>query len=560
MRFSRLHTTALAIFSLAAAPSLSAQVRDTYDSGGTLPPDQAAYDVEYYDLNVRVEPADSSISGTLIMTARLEASTQTSGLDLDPLLDVSGVQAGTGGDLTPVNWERDDGRIRIDLPADASIGQSFSVSVDYGGKPRVAPMPPWDGGFTWARTPDGSPWIGTSNQMIGADVWWPVKDHVSDKPDSMTIRVTVPDPLVVATNGRLRSVEEAGSGYTTWNWFVSTPISTYNVSLNIAPYVQLDTTLTSLTGETFPISFWVLPEDEEKGRVLLDEIVEHVRWFEIVIGPYPFRADKYGVAQTPYLGMEHQSIIAYGANFTNGAMTGGVDWGFDALHHHELSHEWWGNMVTNADWKDMWVHEGFGTYMQALYLEDKQGIDRYHAYMNSFVHRIGNQKPVAPREMTSAQEIYAGHDIYFKGAWVLHTLRYLIGNDALRLSLRRMAYPTPEIWRASDGTQVRFVDTDDYVATVEEVTETDLDWFFDVYVHSAELPTLELTRREGALDLAWSTPHGLPFPMPVDVEVDGRTQRVEMPSGRATVEVPAGATVAVDPEGWILKTEMPSGR
>ena len=559
MRFLQLHTTVLA-FSALAATSLPAQTRDTYDSGGQMLPDQAAYDVAHYDLDVRVEPADSSISGTLTMTASLEAPERTIGLDLDPLLDVTGVRAGTGGALEAATWERDGGRIRIELPSDASVGQTFSVSVDYGGQPRVAPRPPWDGGFTWARTPDGSPWIGTSNQMIGADVWWPVKDHVSDKPDSMTISVTVPEPLFVATNGRLRGVAETEPGYRTFEWFVSTPISSYNVSLNIAPYVQLDTAVTSLTGETFPISFWVLPEDEEKGRVLLDEIVDHVRWFEIVVGPYPFRADKYGVAQTPYLGMEHQSIIAYGGNFENGAMTGGVDWGFDALHHHELSHEWWGNMVTNADWKDMWVHEGFGTYMQALYLEDKQGIDRYHAYMNSFVHRIGNQKPVAPRETTSAQEIYAGHDIYFKGAWVLHTLRYLIGNDALRLSLRRMAYPTPEIWRASDGTQVRFVDTDDYVATVEEVTETDLDWFFDVYVHSAELPTLELTRREGALDLAWSTPHGLPFPMPVDVEVDGRTQRVEMPSGRATVEVPAGATVAVDPEGWILKTEMPSGR
>ena len=555
----RLHKTALALIALSAATPLAAQTRDTYDSGGTLPPDQAAYDVVYYALDVRVEPADSSISGSLTMTASLETPVEVIGLDLDPLLKVSGVQAGRGEDLEPVNWERDGGRIRIDLPADVAVGRSFSIRVDYGGRPRIAPRPPWDGGFTWSRTTDGSPWIATSNQMIGADVWWPVKDHVSDKPDSMTIRVTVPEPLFVATNGRLRSVEQAEPGHTTYNWFVSTPISSYNVALNIAPYVQLDTTLTSLTGETFPISFWVLPEDEEKGRVLLDEIVDHVRWFEIKIGPYPFRIDKYGVAQTPHLGMEHQSIIAYGANFSNGAMTGGVDWGFDALHHHELSHEWWGNMLTNADWKDMWLHEGFGTYMQALYVEDTQGIDRYHAYMNSFSRRIGNRKPVAPRETTSAQEIYAGHDIYFKGAWVLHTLRYLIGDDAFGLSLRRMAYPDPESWRASDGTQVRFVDTEDYIATVELVSERELDWFFDVYLHSAALPTLELTRREGALDLAWSVPDGLLFPMPVDVLVNGQTQRVEIPGGKATVKVPAGATVIVDPDQWILKTEMPSG-
>jgi aminopeptidase N len=395
--------------------------------------------------------------------------------------------------------------------------------------------------------------------MIGADVWWPVKDHVSDKPDSMSIRVTVPEPLFVATNGALRSVEKADPGYVRYDWHVSTPISTYNVALNIAPYVQLDTTLTSLTGETFPILFWVLPEDEDRGRTLLDEIVDHVRWFEIEIGPYPFRADKYGVAQTPHLGMEHQSIIAYGANFSNGAMTGGVDWGFDALHHHELSHEWWGNMVTNADWKDMWIHEGFGTYMQALYLEDRQGIDRYHDYMNSFSHRIGNRKPVAPRGTTTAQEIYDGHDIYFKGAWVLHTLRYLIGEDALMLALRRMAYPTPEAWRASDGSQVRFSDTNEFIAIAEDAAGQDLGWFFDVYVHEAELPELELTRTEGELELRWEAPAGLPFPMPVDVRIDGETRRIEMPGGTATIDIAAGSEVLVDPEQWILRKPGSTG-
>ena len=543
--------TALTFLVVIAAP-LNGQARDTYDSGGVLTPDQAAYDAVHYALDIRVEPADSSIAGSMTMTARLEAPAREVGLDLDPLLEVRAVSAGTGTAMEPAQWARDRGRIKIAVPAGVAPGDLFRIRVEYGGHPRVAPRPPWDGGFTWARTDDGSPWIATSNQMIGADVWWPVKDHVSDKPDSMSIRVTVPEPLFVATNGRLRGVSDPEPGYTTYDWFVSTPISTYNVALNIAPYVQLDTTLTSLTGETFPISFWVLPEDEEKGRVLFDEIVDQVRWFEIEIGPYPFRADKYGVAQTPHLGMEHQSIIAYGANFSNGAMTGGVDWGFDALHHHELSHEWWGNMVTNADWKDMWIHEGFGTYMQALYIEDRQGIDRYHDYMNSFSHRIGNRKPVAPRGTTSAQEIYDGHDIYFKGAWVLHTLRYLIGEDALMLALRRMAYPTPEAWRATDGSQVRFADTDEFVAIAEEVSGRDLDWFFDVYVHEAELPELELTRREGELDLAWKTPEALPFPMPVDVRIDGRTQRVELPDGRATVPVPAGAEVAVDPDRWIL--------
>ncbi len=527
---------------------------DPYDSGGPLAPEQAAYDARFYDLAVRVEPADSSLEGVLTMTARLVRPTDRIALDLDPLLEVREVDVGGGsGELSRVEWGRERGRIRIPLPPDLRPGDDVRVRVAYGGRPRVAPRPPWDGGVTWARTPSGAPWIATSNQMIGADVWWPVKDHVSDKPDSMAIRVTVPDPLVVASNGRLRSVEDAGDGRTTWNWFVSTPISTYNVALNIAPYVRLDTTLTSLAGQTFPISFWVLPEDEAAGRAFLPEIVEHVRWFERTVGPYPFRIDKYGVAQTPHLGMEHQSIIAYGADFANGAMTGGVDWGFDALHHHELSHEWWGNLVTNADWKDMWLHEGFGTYMQALYIEDTQGRDRYLEYMRSLRPRIGNRKPVAPREVTTAQGIYDGHDIYFKGAWVLHTLRWLIGEDALKLALRRMAYPDPEHWRATDGSQVRSVDTEEFVDIAEEVSGRPLDRFFEVYVYEAGLPQLDITRREGAVDLAWRAPDGRPFDLPVPVRVDGETLRVEMPGGRATIPVAAGADVAVDPEGWLLR-------
>lgn len=554
----RIPAVALLPLALALAAPCSGQDRgpapDPYDSGGPLSPEQAAFDVLFYDLAVRLDPADSTLEGKLGMTARLVEPATRVALDLDPLLEVREVRVGTGSaEPAAVEWTRDRGRIGIPLPSTLSPGREFTVRVAYGGRPRVAPRPPWDGGVTWARTPGGAPWIATSNQMIGADVWWPVKDHVSDKPDSMAIHVTVPEPLVVASNGRLRSVEDVGDGHATWNWFVSTPISTYNVALNVAPYVRLDTTLTSIAGETFPISFWVLPEDEERGRAFLPEIVEHVRWFERTVGPYPFRIDKYGVAQTPHLGMEHQSIIAYGANFANGAMTGGVDWGFDALHHHELSHEWWGNLVTNADWKDMWLHEGFGTYMQALYVEDTQGTDRYLEFMRSLRPRIGNRKPVAPRGITSAQGIYDGHDIYFKGAWVLHTLRWAIGEDALKLALRRMAYPDPGRWRATDGSQVRSVDTDEFIRIAEEAAGQALDRFFEVYVFEPGLPELALTRREGVLDLAWRAPDGLPFELAVPVRVNGETRRVEMPSGRAALEVPAGADVAVDPDGWVLR-------
>lgn len=555
------HILALAL--IGAAP-LGAQDVDIYDSGGVVTPEQAAYDVTYYELDLRVDPEHLRIAGTATTVGRALEPLRHVVLDLDTLLTVGGVTAvrADGGAPASLAWERRAGRLWIDNGAGLAPGEEFAVRVAYEGAPRVAPRAPWDGGFVWAETEAGEPWIATANQGQGPDLWWPVKDQVSDKPDSMTIRIRVPEPLVVATNGRLRDVEAHDDGTRTYDWFVSTPISAYNVALNIAPYVKIETEFTSVGGESFPVMFFVLSEDEQEGRALFPEIVEHLEFYEDLLGPYPFRADKYGVAQTPHLGMEHQTIIAYGADFDPGAMTGGRDWGFDALHHHELAHEWWGNLVTNADWNDMWLHEGFGTYMQALYAERLGGGELYREYLAASRRGIGNRAPVAPRESRTAGEIYfnSGGDIYSKGAWVLHTLRGLIGDDAFFAALRRMAYPDSASLGATAGEQVRFATTDDFLRIAEDESGRDLDWFFEVYLRQPGLPELRAERAGGqaadvdAIRLSWSVPADVPFPMPVEIDVDGEIRRVEVPThGAAEFTVPAGAEVALDPDGWILR-------
>jgi aminopeptidase N len=525
------------------------------DSGGRLTPEQAAFDVRFYDLSVRVSPADSSISGTLTVVADIVQPTDRLVLDLDTLLDVSAVRGRGRGRAAVRRFERTGGRLSIDLGRTHRPGEQVTLTVAYGGRPRVAPRPPWDGGFTWARTPSGDPWIATSVQGQGPDLWWPVKDHVSDRPDSMAIRVRVPDPLVVASNGRLRRVEPHRDGTRTYHWFVSTPISSYNVALNIAPYRVIEEEFTSVAGDRFPVRFWVLPESHERGLALFPEILEHLRFFEELLGPYPFRADKYGVAQTPHLGMEHQTIIAYGAGFDNRAMTGGVDWGFDALHHHELAHEWWGNLVTNPDWNDMWVHEGFGTYMQALYAERLRGGAGLRAYMASLRRGIANRRPVAPRESQTAGEIYfsGGGDIYNKGAWVLHTLRWLVGDEVFFATLRRMAYPDPALERVTDGSQVRFATTEDFRRIAEETSGRELGWFFEVYLRQPALPRLSVERTEGGWWLRWESPGEAPFPMPVEVEVDGERRRVVVEDGMVHVPAAGAEPPVVDPDGWILR-------
>jgi aminopeptidase N len=545
------------LLSFLLALPIGAQEVAIYDSGGPILPEQAAYDVTFYELDLSVDPAARAIQGSATTHARLVQPLTHLVLDLDTLLTVSAVT--TAASRTPLRWERQGGRIWIDLGGSRPAGTELAVRVSYSGAPRVAPQAPWDGGFVWARTPSGAPWIATAVQGHGPDVWWPSKDHVSDKPDSMSIRIRVPDPLVVASNGRLRRVETHSDGSRTYDWFVSTPISAYNVALNIAPYVTIEERFASVAGDTFPVVFYVLPEDEDRGRAFMPEILEHLAFFEDLLGPYPFRADKYGVAQTPHLGMEHQTIIAYGARFNPGAMTGGRDWGFDALHHHELAHEWWGNLVTNEDWKDMWLHEGFGTYMQALYVERLSGKDAYRQYLLADRRGIANRAPVAPRQSRTAGQIYfdSGSDIYGKGAWVLHTLRWVIGDDAFFQALRRMVYPTEASESVTDGSHVRFADTEDFRRVVEEIVGEDLGWFFEVYLRQPALPTLNVERVEERLILSWDVPGDLPFPMPIEVEFEGQRRRLTVPPGmRLDLTLPGTGAVAVDPDGWILRANQ----
>jgi aminopeptidase N len=522
-----------------------------YDSGGVLSPEQASYDVTFYDLSIQVFPEAQRIAGTLEVRARIVHPMNVLVLDLDTLLAVSGaVLLDNGGLPQALSIQRKGGKIWIALGKTRQASEDIRVQVHYSGKPRVAPRAPWDGGFDWKKTPSGAHWIATSCQGEGADIWWPVKDHVSDEPDSMGLHVRIPKPLVAACNGRLRSTEDHGDGTATYHWYVSTPINAYNIALNIAPYRLIQEPYTSVAGESFPLVLYVLPEDYEKGKILFEEIKEHIAFYEKLLGPYPFRKDKYGVAQTPHLGMEHQSIIAYGANFKNTSMTGGVDWGFDALHHHEFGHEWWGNLVTNYNWQDMWIHEGFCTYMQALYVEEKQGKSRYLDFMAS-QRRFGNELAVAPREIRTSEGIYRA-PIYSKGAWVLHVLRGVIGDEAFFSALRRMAYPSADLEKVTDGRQCRFATTDDFLLLCEEISGMDLDWFFDVYLRQPRLPRL-YSRIEGQeLTLRWEAPGGLPFPMPIEVELDGKVQRVPVGDKAVTVKIPRNTQALVDPNRWLL--------
>ena len=542
---------ALALF---AALALSAGLRQESrnSSGGELSPEQAAYDVLHYDLAIRVDPEQRTIAGTLTLRARIVETTPAIVLDLDGRLKVESVTSGE----EPLAFDHAEGRIRIASPElFEEAGRELELTVAYGGTPREAPNPPWSGGFTWSETKAGQPWIATSCQHEGADLWWPCKDHPSDEPESMDIRVTVPEPLVVASNGRLEALEKAERGWHTYHWHVSTPINNYGVALNIAPYEAITKKFESVAGDSFDVTFWFLPENARQARKIFPEFIEHLEFYEQLCGPYAFRADKYGVAETPHLGMEHQSIIAYGNRYRRDR-----NFDYDWLHHHELAHEWWANLVTAPDWNDFWIHEGIGTYMQALYLERKFGTEAYHRKMSLDHERIINRGAVAPRDPRPTSRMYfaqegsdsPGIDIYMKGSWIVHTLRWLLGDEDFFLVLRRWAYPTPELEKVTDGTQCRFATTDELLAIAEEHAGVELDWFFELYLRQPHLPELIAEKRGRELHLRWQTPGDLPFPLPVPVKVGRETHRVAMPNGEGRITV-GNRSYEVDPEHWVLR-------
>jgi aminopeptidase N len=522
-------------------------------SGGPLMPEQAAYDVRSYDLALKVNVEERSIAGALTVKADIVKALDKFVLDLDKPFKVDSITANE----VKLTFRRTDSQIWINLPKPLKAGQSTEIVVTYHGIPREAPHPPWVGGFVWSKSKDGSPWFATAVQNDGADIWFPCKDHPSDKPETASLHFTVPNPLVAASNGKFQSVKDNGDGTSTYNWFVSQPIANYCIALNVGPYKLIKDTVPTIAGGTIPVWFYVLPEDADKAPALLDQLKKFNAFFESYLGPYPFRADKIGIAETPHLGMEHQSITAYGNGFKNNAE------GFDGLLEHEFGHEWFANLITGKDWADMWLQEGFQSFMDTLYVEKLKGKDAYFAAIAGRQRGFHNVRAVAPREATSTLQIYflapdyvkSDGDIYGKGAYILSTMRFYFGDDVFFKMLRRWTYSTPAMEKVTNGKQEKIVTTDDFLAHVNKSTGKDMTWFFNIYLRQPKLPKLIAEASGGTLNLRWETPDNLPFPMPVEVEIGGEIKKVEMPDGKGSIEIPKDAEYIVDPHRWVLKEQ-----
>ena len=506
------------------------------DSGGILPASMAAYDVRHYDLEVRVDPAERRIEGRNTVTVEVLHSLTDFEIHLDKRLDVESVAA----DGTACDFSRRSGVLTVVLPTPWAAGERRTVEIVYGGAPKVALRPPWIDGFVWSETSSGEPWVGVTGQGDGGDNWWPCKDHPSDEPDEgMDIALTVPAGLVGLSNGLPLGEVDNDDGTVTSRWRVSYPINNYLVTVNIAPYVPVEERYHGVDGDLdVPVIFWSLPAFEDEARVMWRQMPGILEVFGRRFGEYPFLDDKFWVAHAPYFGMEHQTLVAYGADFTDNSYE------FDDLLLHEVAHEWWGNKITVSDWADFWIHEGFATYAEAIYVDDTLGEQRYLDYMQRLRGRVRNRKPIVQGENLTSAEAYSG-DIYFKGAWVLHTLRWLLGDEQFFEVIGRFAND-PEY-------AYGLVSTEDFTALVHEISGQDFDWFWERYLYRAAEPRWRLVRRaedgRERVEIAWDDPA---FELPLPVSVGGEMLRLEMPGGRAEFLVVPGTTVEVDPDGRVL--------
>jgi aminopeptidase N len=503
---------------------------------------------ELADLQLRIDPRRRTIEGDAALTFRATAALGRLVVDLDRNLRIRSIDVG-GIPLPSRNWSNTDGRLFIVLPMSIDAGETATVRIRYGGKPHVAKRAPWDGGFVWAKTPDKQPWIATAVQGEGCDLFWPCIDHPLAEPKQVDLHITVPAPLVAAANGVAMGMDEK-NGWRTYHWRARNP-NTYAIALNIAPYELISGDYRSRFGNTIPLRFYHLKGNEAKARELFAELTPMLDFFESTIGPYPFADEKLGIAETPHLGMEHQTINAYGNKFAKAPE------GYDWLLQHELAHEWFGNQMTNADWDDMWLHEGFGSYMQPLYGQYLHGDGHYLAALYRSRPGIRNAAPLVSGKTRTEGDVYRadrggpGGDIYSKGAHLLHTLRTLIGDRAFFESVRRLVYGTAD--PRPGNFAPRYSSSREFMQIVNEVTGRDYGWFFDVYLYTAALPELQSTRDAMGLTLVWKTTEDRPFPMPVDVRIGDRVETLPMTDGRGHMALPEGASFTIDPAAKILR-------
>ncbi len=462
---------------------------------GNLTPFRTCYDINYYHLDVKVDVDKKLISGSNLFKFTATQDFKRLQFDLFDNLTIEKILY-QGKELP---YKREFNAVYIDFPAEILKGSLDEFTVFYSGSPIIAKNAPWDGGFVFSKDKDGKPWVAVACQGLGASSWWPTKDHQADEVDSMMISISVPKGLMDVSNGRLRSTENLPDGYTKYNWFVSYPINNYTVTLNIADYAHFNDEYNGKNGK-LTLDYYVLPENLEKAQKQFSENVKPMlSCFEHWFGPYPFYRDGYKLIETPYLGMEHQSAIAYGNKYQNGYLgrdlsgTGlGLTW--DYIIVHESGHEWFGNNITSKDIADMWIHEGFTMYSEGLFIECNQGKAAGIKYLNGVRKNIRNDSPIIGPYNVNKE---GSGDMYYKGANMLLTIRSIINNDEKWLKI---------LHGLNKDFGLKTTTTEEVVNYINKKSGKNLTKVFDQYLRYAKIPLLQYKKADdGTISYHWQT-------------------------------------------------------
>ncbi|MCC5936505.1 MAG: M1 family metallopeptidase [Lunatimonas sp.] len=522
--------------------NLSAQEFTRQDTlRGSVTPERAWWDLVYYDLDIQVDPDARTIAGKNTIYYTVLSPKQVMQIDLQEPMEIEAfVQDGK-----KLTYIREGNVYFVQLEKNQRIGDLNALEVSYGGVPVVSTNPPWSGGITWSTDSNGKPFIANSNQGDGASLWWPCKDHMYDEPDSMQISVRVPQPLMNISNGRLRKVVEHPDNTRTFQWYVDNPINNYGVNISIADYAQFGEIY---QGEKGPLTldYFVLRENLEKAKEHFKDAPKMMRAFEYWFGPYPFYEDGFKLIEVPYLGMEHQSAVTYGNKYQKGYLGkdfSGTGWGmtFDYIIIHEAGHEWFANNITYKDIADMWIHESFTTYSEGLFVDYHYGKQAGNEYLIGARQVIQNDKPIIG--IYDLNQRGSG-DMYFKGANILHTLRHWINDDEKWRQMLRLM--NREFYHSTTTTQ----EVENFLIRESGLP---LGPFFDQYLRTADIPTLEWKTENGKLAYRWTeTVEGFYMPIRLVQEETIHTLHV-LNEWQVTDRVDPQVPFELDPNMYIFE-------
>jgi len=499
-----------------------------------LHPLQAIMDIRHYTIVLDVDLQKQSISGSVEVSLNLSKKTDTLMFNLVHLYTVTKVSI----NKNPVAFVQNDDKLFITSAAGFEAGNQ-KVLIEYNGIPPVAVKPPWDGGFTWAKDSNGNDWVSINIQAEGGQMYFPCKDHPSDEPnEGAELKITVPSNLVVAGPGLLMGVTTK-KGKSTYHWKTNYTISNYCILFNIGKYKVIKDMYTTIEGNRVPIEYYVLEEDTMHAKKVIATKIRDSKILEKYFGEYPWVKEKIGIAEVPNSGMEHQTMITFDNKFVY-KKVGEQDYSPNLFH--EYAHEWWANKVTNQDWAHMWIQEGIATYAEALAMLELGGEAAYNEIIAGHRRGVKNRKAMVLGDWVTEEEVYSGGDIYGKGSFFMHGLRYLIGDAIFFPTLKKLA-TDPKY------TYDNVVTTDDVEKLFSGASGKDLKPFFDFYLRTTNV--FDVNVKETGYQKYLVKITNFFMPLPFDIVANDKTSRMIIPA--EGIVISSATPPQVDPQGFYLK-------